>query len=117
MRTFHNDILDNILNEMKKQKKTQKELTDFLGITKNVFTDWKNGKNKSYMKYLPQIAIFLNVSVDHLLGTEKTTAPEERSLSEIEKELLSLTADMDEDERNAVLGYASRLLSKRKTGD
>lgn len=48
---------------------------------------------------------------------KKTTAPKERPLSEIEKELLSLTSDMDEDEKNAVLGYAARIISKHKKED
>lgn len=60
--------LDRITNLLKKQNKKQKELTDYLGITKNAFTDWKNGRIKSYNKYIPQIAEFLNVSTDYLLG-------------------------------------------------
>lgn len=62
--------LDNITKLLKINKKTQKDLTDFLGITKNSFTNWKNGHNKSYMKYLPQIATFFNCSVDQLLGKD-----------------------------------------------
>ena len=61
-------VLNNIFLELKNQNRKQKELTDYLGISKNVFTDWKSGKNKSYMKYLPQIAEFLGVSVDYLLS-------------------------------------------------
>lgn len=48
----------------------QIELTNHLGLSKNIFTDWKSGKNTSYMKYLPQIAEFFGVSVDYLIGNE-----------------------------------------------
>lgn len=61
-------VFDNIIRLMKKQNKKQKELTDYLGVTKNVFTDWKSGRLKSYQKYLPKIADFFGVSVDYLLG-------------------------------------------------
>ena len=62
--------IDNIVALLEEQKKTQKELCDYLGITKNAFTDWKSGRIKSYTKYLPQIADYFGVSVDFLLGKE-----------------------------------------------
>lgn len=68
--------LDKIQELLKKRNKKQKDLTDYLGITKNAFTDWKSGRINSYMKYLPQIAEFLNCSVDYLLGrTDEPTPP------------------------------------------
>lgn len=62
------NTIDKIIALLKEQKKTQKELCDFLGVHKHVFTDWKAGRNKSYTKYIYQIASFLNVSVDYLVG-------------------------------------------------
>ena len=67
------DTLTLVLDLLKQQNKKQKELTDYLGISKNAFTNWKSGNNTSYIKYLPQIAEFLNCSVDYLLG--RTDAP------------------------------------------
>lgn len=60
--------IDIITKLLKEQNKKQKDLTDYLGITKNAFTDWKSGRIKSYKKHLPQIAEFFDVSVDYLLG-------------------------------------------------
>ena len=60
--------LDRIIKLLNERGFTQKQLTDYLGITKNVFTDWKSGKNKSYTKHLPKIAKFLGVTVDNLIG-------------------------------------------------
>lgn len=73
-------ILDNIILLMNIQHKQQKELTDFLGLHKNAFTDWKNGKSKSYEKYLYQIAAFLGVSVDYLLGNTDSPTDEQTSI-------------------------------------
>lgn len=68
--------IDNIVLLLKEQNKTQKDLCDFLGVTKNAFTDWKSGRIKSYTKYLPQIAEYFDVSVDYLLGkTDKIEKP------------------------------------------
>lgn len=66
------EVLNNISILLKEQDKKQIELTDHLGLSKNVFTEWKAGRANSYMKYLPQIADFFNVSVDYLLGREQT---------------------------------------------
>ena len=78
------EVITKILSEMKKQNITQKNVVDSLGISQTAFSDWKAGRSKSYMKYLPQIASVLGVSVDYLLGTEKKdmfpthlTAPED----------------------------------------
>lgn len=63
------EILDKISYLLKEKNKKQKELTDYIGISKYNYTDWKAGKSNSYMKYLPQIAEFLDVSLDYLVGT------------------------------------------------
>ena len=65
-------ILNKISDLLKEKGKTQKDLTDYLGLTKNTFTNWKGGNNTSYKKYLPEIAEFLGVSVDYLLGKSDT---------------------------------------------
>ena len=65
------DVLHKIIQLLKENKKKQFELTDYLGISKNAFTNWKIGDNSSYMKHLPKIAEFFGVSVDYLLGKEE----------------------------------------------
>lgn len=79
-------ILKKILEELELQDKKQKDLCDYLGINSNVFTSWKNGRNKSYTKHLPKIAEFLGVTVEFLLGNEKSPARAE--LSEKDKKLV-----------------------------
>jgi len=69
--------IDKIISLLEQKNKSQKDLTDYLGIEKSVFTTWKNGKSKSYRKYLKQIAIFLNTTVDYLTDNSDETPPEE----------------------------------------
>lgn len=89
-----------------------------LGFSTATPTHWKNGSVPN-ADVLIKIAEYFNVSVDYLLGKsdKKQATPDEQPVSDVEQELLALTADMDEDERNAVLGYAARILAKRKKED
>lgn len=69
-------ILSRILECMGPQHGAGKELADFLGINPNVITNWKNGSNRSYRKYLKQIAEHYGVAEDYLLtGERKEKAP------------------------------------------
>ena len=52
-----------------------KALADYLGVSPNVITNWKNGSNRSYRKHVKQIAQFYGVSEGYLLGTESKKAP------------------------------------------
>lgn len=78
--------IDTIIELLEKQNKKQKELTDYLGISKNALTDWKSGRIKSYTKHLPKIAEFFGVSVDYLLGVEKPHKPINNMLRTPEEE-------------------------------
>ena len=45
------DTIAKISYLLEKNNRTQKELTDYLGLDKSTFSAWKNGKSKSYSKY------------------------------------------------------------------
>lgn len=86
--------LDRIIHLCEKCNKTQKDLTDYLGLEKSTFSSWKNGKSASYKKHINKIADFFNVSTDYLLTdkdsmiSKNTTTPTEyQSLINSYKEL------------------------------
>lgn len=81
---------------MKEQRVSQQEICQYLNLTKQTFSDWKSGKSESYLKYLPQIAEYLDVSVDYLLG--KTPSPERENIPEDEKRLRDLLSQMSEEQ-------------------
>ena len=62
--------IDKISEKLIANGKTQKDLTDFLGLKKSTFSGWKSGKTKSYLKYIKEIAVFLGTSIDELLSEE-----------------------------------------------
>ena len=60
--------LNKIIDLMSQHSCDNQKLATALGLNRQVVTDWKAGRSKSYKKYLPQIAEYFNVSVDYLLG-------------------------------------------------
>ena len=64
------NVLKNIKYYLRKQRKTQVELCNSLGLPKQSFTDWNGGKSKSYLQYVPEIAKFLGVPVNDLYKEE-----------------------------------------------
>lgn len=106
--------LDKICELLDQQGKKQKDLTDFLGISKNSFTDWKSGRIKSYTKHIPQIAEFLGVSTDYLLGTQKETPAADSD----EALMFALwggdTADITPEMLNDVRKFAQFIREKKK---
>ena len=79
------DILIRILECMGNHHGAGKELADYLGISPNVITNWKNGSNRSYRRYLEQIAAKYGVSVDYLKYGLKTEKPATKSGDEPHK--------------------------------
>lgn len=69
------EMLGRILECMGPTHGAGKALADYLGISPNVITNWKNGSNRSYRKYIRQIAEFYGVSEDYLRGTEPKKEP------------------------------------------
>lgn len=101
------DIIIELLNE---KNATQKDLCAYLNIKKQTFTNWKNGDNSSYKKYLPQIASFFGVSVDYLLG--KTT--EQKITAEPDSEaqqLLDIFYSFNNEGRSKLLEQAIMMQS------
>lgn len=66
------DILNRIIELLNSNNRQQKELTDYLGVDKSIFSAWKSGKSNSYKKYLPEIAEFFSISVDKLVNGVQT---------------------------------------------
>ena len=116
------DMLEKILDLMGPKKGSGKELADYLGVSGNVVTNWKNGSSKSYQRYVKQIAKFYGVSPEYLLGEEK--APEKNELpatnEELDKALEGVNfalygeaKDLTVKEKQDVLKFIQFLKSKR----
>ncbi len=111
MNTFNK--IDNML---RKSGKKQKELCDYLGISKNRYTDWKAGRVKSYERYIPNIAKFFNITVEDLLSEDEKKPvymdePTGTSLSPEEKILLSAYSKATDDDRRVLWTLLDKYLT------
>lgn len=96
---------------MKEQRVSQREICQYLNLTKQTFSEWKAGRSESYLKYLPQIAEYLDVSVDYLLG--KTPSPEREDIPEDEKRLRELLSQMSEEQLQTALKIISAIAEEK----
>lgn len=105
------DTLNRISELLANQGKSQKDLTDVLGLHRNAYTEWKRGKSVSYNKYIYQIADFLGVSVDYLRGDSDdvgtSTAGDVNAA-----ELLNIYNKLSAVDKAKLLVYADGLLNK-----
>lgn len=86
------NIIERISKLLKTKKLSQKDLTDYLDLKQSAFTDWKTGKTDSYLKSIPEIAEFLNVSTDYLYFGKES----------------SPTIILSDEERDIILAYRSQ---------
>ena len=107
------EILDRIDKERKAQNKSQAELCKYIGISKNAYTNWKSGHMKSYEKYLPVIAEFLNVSVDYLLGNSEKKEKAPDTLTEREQTALNLFNSMSEEQQEHFIAIMEATIKNR----
>lgn len=106
--------LSRIISELKSLKKTQTDLTTYIGVSDSSFGNWKKGLNSSYKKYIHAIAEFLGVSVEYLRGETDT---KEKPLSENEErlnELYEMTKGLNENEFNALKAFCAGLKANHK---
>lgn len=103
-------ILNKIITLLKEQGKSQKELCEYLGIKQQAFTNWKGGNNTAYMKHLPQIAKFLDVSVDYLLEEENAAST---SRSETLPDILYRFPELSDDRKKEVLAFVEFKLAQQ----
>ena len=61
---------DRVKQELKMQNKKQVDLAKHLSVQKSTLSEWLNDRNEPPMKTIVDIALYLNVSTDYLLGLE-----------------------------------------------
>lgn len=77
------EILDNIIACMTHKNLDQKDLCEYLSVSQQMFTNWKNGSSNSYLKRLPKIAEYLDIPVSYLLGKPNTTVPKSEKVQRV----------------------------------
>lgn len=47
------------------RNKTQKEVAEYMGVTRNAYTQWENGSRKINVEQLIKLAKYFNVTLDY----------------------------------------------------
>ena len=100
------------IKELRIEKnKTQSEIANCLGISRQVFANYENGINLPDPQMLIKISDYFNCSIDYLVERtdEFGLIKNENSLSKNESELLSLFKKLDTIKQNKVIGYCYAL--------
>jgi transcriptional regulator with XRE-family HTH domain len=61
---------ERVKQELKLQNRKQVDLAQYLCVQKSTLSEWLNDNNEPPMKTIVDIALYLNVSTDYLLGIE-----------------------------------------------
>ena len=62
---------DNIKRLRKNKGLKQQELAEILGVKRNTYSDWENGKTEPSFDNLFKLADFFDISLDWLFGRDK----------------------------------------------
>lgn len=76
-----NETLKRILNLNSSKGNSDKTLELELKLKPKTVNNWKRGLSEGYMKMLPQLADYFDVSVDYLLGRTDTAKQPEPHLA------------------------------------
>ena len=80
----------------------QKDLADYLGLSKTAITQWKTNKSTSYMNYIDELASYFDVSRDEILHPNKTLL-HDTLLSSDEIEIIHLFRNVKNAEHQKLL--------------
>jgi len=105
------DTLDKILILLKQKKISNTSLASYLNISVSQISNWKSRNNTSYLKYISQIAEFLEVSTDYLLGNKQI----EKSLSEKDKLIAEIVSELNGKTEDELIAFKNMLIAFAKS--
>lgn len=106
------DTITKIFALLKERGLSQKQFAEYLNVKPQVVSDWKAGRNNSYMGLISKIAQYLGVSTDYLLGNKKN--PAESKLDEVRAEIMANAEKLSDADLERLLEYAKLMLDAEK---
>lgn len=87
----------NLINARKAHGKTQQDVADYLGITRQAYSNYEAGKREPDYETLLKIGEYFNCSTDYLLGNREDPAPKASELDALLKdELIAFYGEVKE---------------------
>lgn len=106
------NTLETILSLINAKGISEKQFLLDVGLNSTAMSDWKKGRNKSYLKHIDKIADYFGVSIDFLLG--KSSNPSivaepatklDKQFNEIDFALAGELRDLTDAEKQDILDY------------
>lgn len=108
-------LAKNLTYYVERSGKTQKELSEMVGVATSTFNDWMKGKKYPRIDKIEMLANFFGILKSDLIeDKEKKTSPDELQLTEGEKMLLDLFKRVPEDKQKMVLQMIRAALSSKE---
>ena len=99
------------LKQLRKERKLlQKDIADFLNISKSAYGYYEQGRNEPDIQTIIKLTELYHVSADYLLCKVNV---EQKSMTVEESEILDLYRRLDENEKKIVLGAIYALSAKK----
>lgn len=96
---------------------TDKDIEEALNLPRGVIYKWGIGKNKSYKRFIPEIAKYFNVSADYLMGLDSPSAgikkdpiPKDGAVSEPKQKLRDLIDGLSDEQCEKLAGLIAEAL-------
>lgn len=99
--------IERILNLLEQSGESARKVEVNAGLSNASFQAWRNGRNKPSADAIIKLAKYFGVSTDYLLGSSETTAP--ISLTDEEKDMLSLFNKLSPEDKQRAIGYLTCL--------
>ena len=99
------EIVERIYKLIESNNTNANRVTKGCGLNSNIFTFWKNGRQKPSLDALIKIANYFNVSIDYLVGREQLNTSTNVNIDPISKRI----SQLNELQRIQVIAYLDGL--------
>ncbi len=99
----------NLKNLRMQNNLSQQQLAKTLGIKQNTLSNYENGITQPDLNLIIKISDFFGCSIDYLLGHQTKNTVYLDSLTENQKEAISLIKTLSDRETAKVIGYIERI--------
>ena len=99
------ELKNNIIYFRKKSGLTQEQLAALLNVSVSAVSKWEIGSNRPDLELLPDLAEIFQVSIDSLLGYEK-------SYKNLDKKILEIELLLSEEQYHTAISAGTELLKR-----
>jgi len=111
---MNREVFDRIDNIMKRKRKKNIDLVNYLGLTRTTYDNWRRGKSESYLDHIDKISDFLNVNPNYLLTGNEKYEEQIYTITIKEEKLLKLFRSISDKEADVLLNIASAFVDSIK---